>query len=182
MATVKYNIEPDWYNIKQAYEHDETLSVRAIAKKYKVTPERIYRRVKRDEWQKPLARVVSPVIHGDKSVTDFVKEFITRILKETESTTQVSEWYKDNRAMLFRRSQINDLALIEAIKQSVTKAEMKKWTPQVKAKWIEVLNKNLSTRYGEERLEEGESTENVSVIYKHILKMQERDAIARSGA
>lgn len=177
MSRIRYNIEPNWHDIKQAYETDETMSARAIARKYKITPQRLYNRVKKEGWQKPLGRVVSPAISGDKGVTDFVKAFVTRILKENESVAQVSEWYKDQRAMLLRQSQISDLALLEAIRNSITKKDMKDWTPGQKSTWFGVLSKDLKDRYLEERLEEEQSTENVGVLYKHILVMQKRDAI-----
>lgn len=180
MGKTRYNIDPNWHDIKLAYENDnpdELLSIAAIAKKYKVRPQRIYAKAKKDGWQKPLTRAVAPAMKN-KNVNEFVRSFVDKILKDYSDVAEVTEWFKDQRAMLLRESQITDFALLDAIKKSVTKADIKKMTEAQKAKWVEVLSKSLSTRYTEERLEEDKSTENVSVIYKHILEMKKRDAIS----
>ena len=105
--------------------------------------------------------------------------YITRIVKEFESNRELIEWYKTNKADILSKAQLDSTALQEAIRHSITEDDIKKWTPDQKARWHQALTIEHGTKFDKERLQRDESTENVSVIYKHLIEMQKRDAQER---
>ena len=101
--------------------------------------------------------------------------YIGKIIKEFEASKELVEWYKENKADILSKAQLDSTVLQEAIRHSITEEDIKKWTPDQKARWHQALTIEHGTKFDKERLQRDESTENVSVIYKHILEMQKRD-------
>ena len=91
---------------------------------------------------------------------------ITKIVKEFESSQELIEWYKKNKINVLMKAQLDNLALQEAIRQSITKEQLKNWTPDQKARWYQVLGTDHGIR--------GQSTENVSVIIEQIKEIKKR--------
>ena len=106
---------------------------------------------------------------------------ITKIVKEFESSQELIDWYKKNKLNVLMKAQLEDLAFQEAIRKSITEAALKKWTPDQKARWYQVLGTDHGIKFDKERLERGQSTENVSVIIEAIMdlkkKRQQRESL-----
>lgn len=101
--------------------------------------------------------------------------YITRIIKEFESDRELIEWYRKNRADILLKAQIDSMALQEAIRQSITEDDINSWTPDQKARWHHALTVDHGVKFDKERVEKGESTENVAVIHEFIIKMKKED-------
>jgi DNA invertase Pin-like site-specific DNA recombinase len=94
--------------------------------------------------------------------TDVSLGTISKVIREFESNKPLVEFYKKNRADL--------LALDQATYRShITKEKLEK----ASAKDLELMR---CMAYDKERLERGESTENVAVIYAAITDLQKRRA------
>ena len=107
-------------------------------------------------------------------VTGVSLGLITKIKREFEGNKELVAWYRDNRLDVLRKAQLDNLALQEAIRQSVTEEELKNWTPDQKARWYQVLGTDYGIKFDKERLEAGESTENVSVIVSYIKELKKK--------
>jgi len=100
--------------------------------------------------------------------------YITRIVKEFESNRELIEFYRANRTDILLKAQLDSMALQEAIRNSITEEDIGKWTPDQKARWHQALTIDHGTKFDKERLERGESTENVSVIVQALHEIKER--------
>ncbi len=87
---------------------------------------------------------------------------ISNIIKEFESNRKLVEYYKKNRADLLTFDQM-------VYRSHITPEKLEKTS----ARDLEIMR---SVAHDKERLERGESTENVSVIYQAIVDLQERRA------
>jgi len=106
--------------------------------------------------------------------------YIGKIIKEFEANKELIDYYKTNKIDILLKTQMDNLALQGAIRASITEKDVKKWTPDQKARWYDATGRDFGIKFDKGRLEEGESTENVSVLYKHILAIRERrDALER---
>ena len=94
--------------------------------------------------------------------------YITRIVKEFESSKELIRWYEANRVDVLLKAQLESMALQGAIRNSITEDDIKKWTPDQKARWHHALTIDHGTKFDKERLQRGESTQNVAGIYKFI--------------
>ena len=99
---------------------------------------------------------------------------ITRIVKEFESNQELIDSYKKNKINILMKAQLENLALQKAIRDSITEEDLKKWTPDQKARWYQVLGTDHGIKFDKERLERGQSTENVSVIIEAIKDLKKR--------
>jgi transposase len=99
---------------------------------------------------------------------------ITKIVKEFKSSQDLINWYQKNKLNVLMKAQFENLALQEAIRNSITEDDLKKWTPDQKARWYQVLGTDHGIKFDKERLERGQSTENVSVIIEAIMDLKRR--------
>ena len=99
---------------------------------------------------------------------------ITKIVKEFESSQELIDWYQKNKLNVLMKAQLENLALQEAIRNSITEDDLKKWTPDQKARWYQVLGTDHGIKFDKERLERGQSTENVSVIIEAIMDLKKK--------
>ena len=99
---------------------------------------------------------------------------ITKIVKEFESSQELIDWYQKNKLNVLMKAQLENLALQEAIRNSITEDDLKKWTPDQQARWYQVLGTDHGIKFDKERLERGQSTENVSVIIEAIMDLKRR--------
>ena len=99
---------------------------------------------------------------------------ITKIVKEFESSQELIDWYQKNKLNVLMKAQLENLALQEAIRDSITEDQLKKWTPDQKARWYQVLGTDHGIKFDKERLERGQSTENVSVIIEAIKVLKKK--------
>jgi len=108
-------------------------------------------------------------------VTKVSLGLISKIVKEFEGNQELVEWYRENKASVLAKAQLDNLALQNAIRESITVEALEKWTPDQKARWYSALGINFGIQFDKERLVLGESTENVSQIIKIIDEIKERD-------
>ena len=99
---------------------------------------------------------------------------ITKIVKEFESSQDLIDWYQKNKLNVLMKAQFENLALQEALRNSITEDDLNKWTPDQKARWYQVLGTDYGIKFDKERLERGQSTENVSVIIEMIKDLKRR--------
>ena len=103
-----------------------------------------------------------------KVVGDISQGYISLIVKEFETSKPVVEWYKKNKADVLLKCQVDDLELQSAIKQTIKYSDVEEWTTEQKQKWFSALAIDHAIKYDKERLESGQSTENVGVVVKAI--------------
>ena len=108
-------------------------------------------------------------------VTGVSLGLISKIVKEFEGSQELVDWYRENKARVLAKSQLDNLALQNAIRESITVEALEKWTPDQKARWYSALGINFGIQFDKERLVLGESTENVSQIIKIINEIKESD-------
>ena len=101
---------------------------------------------------------------------------IGNIIKEFDSNQELIEWYQKNRLAVLHKAQIDNLAIQDAIRGSLTKEEIDKWTPGQKAQWFTAAGTDFGIKYDKERLEKGESTENVAVVVGAIKEWKRQKA------
>jgi hypothetical protein len=82
--------------------------------------------------------------------------------------------FRGNRAEILAAAQAADLRLQDAIRETFTDDVVKTLSPGEKAKLFQVLGVDFGILYDKERLELGQSTENVSLLVKHIKEIQQR--------
>ena len=108
-------------------------------------------------------------------VTGVSLGLISRIVKEFEGNQELVDWFRENKARVLAKAQLDNLALQNAIRESITAEALEKWTPDQKARWYSALGINFGIQFDKERLVLGESTENISQIIKIIEEIKERD-------
>ncbi len=99
---------------------------------------------------------------------------ITKIVKEFEANRELIEWYSKNRAEVLLKAQIDNLALQEAIRSTITEEEIRKWTPDQKAKWHQALGIDFGIKFDKERLESNLPTDNLAIVVTAIKDAQKR--------
>lgn len=107
-------------------------------------------------------------------VTGVSLGYISRIVKEFESNQELVEWYRTNRVKVLQEAQLENLSFQKAIRDSVTEDDLKNWTPDQKARWYQVLGTDFGIKFDKDRLERGESTENVALIISAIKDLKRR--------
>ena len=100
--------------------------------------------------------------------------FIGTIVKEFEASRELVSWYEKNKSNVLLKAQLDSLALQEAIRNSITGEDIKKWTPDQKARWYSALGVDYGIKFDKERLQSEKSTENVSVIVEMIKESRKR--------
>ena len=107
-------------------------------------------------------------------VTGVSLGLIGKIVKEFEANRELVDWYQQNKANVLLKAQLDSLALQEAIRKSITDEDIKKWTPDQKARWYSALGVDFGIKFDKGRLVEGESTDNVSIIVGMIRDLKKR--------
>jgi len=89
---------------------------------------------------------------------------IHKIAKDFEGDRELVEFYRNNKSDILLKAQMNNMALQQEIINSISAEDIKRMTSNEKARWYQVLGTDHGIKFDKERLERGESTENVSVI------------------
>ena len=110
-------------------------------------------------------------------VTGVSLGLIGRIVRQFEANRDLIEWYQKNKVELLRKAQAENLALQQAIRDTLTEEEIRKLTPDQKARWFAALGVDHGIKFDKERIQSDLSTDNVSVVVKMIkqLKASEPD-------
>lgn len=110
-------------------------------------------------------------------VTGVSLGLISRIVKEFEANKGLIEWFQKNKLELLQKAQAENLALQQAIRDTLTDEEIRKLTPDQKARWFAALGVDHGIKFDKERLQSDLSTDNVSIVVKMIkqLKASEPD-------
>ena len=103
-----------------------------------------------------------------KDVMGVSKGTIANVVKEFEESKPLIDFYHRNRMEILRKSQVEDLTLQGAIKNSLSEEDVKAWTPDQKQRWFSALGVDYGIKYDKERIESGQSTQNVGVVVKAI--------------
>jgi transposase len=111
-----------------------------------------------------------------KEVTGVSLGFICRIVKQFEADRGLIDWYQKNKVELLQKAQAENLALQQAIRDSLTEDEIKKFAPDQKARWFAALGVDHGIKFDKERLQSDMSTENISIIVKHMRQLKEAEA------
>ena len=106
-------------------------------------------------------------------VTGVSLGLIGRIVKEFEANRDLIEWYQKNKVELLRKAQAENLALQQAIRDTLTEEEIRKLTPDQKARWFGALGVDHGIKFDKERLQADLSTENVSIIVRQIKELKQ---------
>ena len=67
-------------------------------------------------------------------VTGVSLGLISKIVKEFEGNQELVDWYRENKARVLAKAQLDNLALQNAIRESITAEALEKWTPDQKEK------------------------------------------------
>ena len=110
-------------------------------------------------------------------VTGVSLGLIGKIVRQFEADKGLVEWYQRNKVELLRKAQVENLALQQAIRDTLTEEEIRKLTPDQKARWFAALGVDHGIKFDKERIQSDLSTDNVSVVVKMIkqLKASEPD-------
>lgn len=108
-------------------------------------------------------------------VTGVSLGLITRIVKEFEASKGLIEWFQKNKLELLQKAQAENLALQQAIRDTLTEDEIRKFTPDQKARWFGALGVDHGIKFDKERLQQDMSTDNVSLVVKRILELKEAE-------
>ena len=110
-------------------------------------------------------------------VTGVSLGLIGKIVRQFEADRDLIEWYQKNKVELLRKAQVENLALQQAIRDTLTEEEIRKLTPDQKARWFAALGVDHGIKFDKERIQSDLSTDNVSVVVKMIkqLKASEPD-------
>ena len=106
-------------------------------------------------------------------VTGVSLGLIGKIVRQFEADKGLVEWYQRNKVELLRKAQVENLALQQAIRDTLTEEEIKKFTPDQKARWFAALGVDHGIKFDKERLQSDISTENISIIVKQIRALKE---------
>lgn len=107
-------------------------------------------------------------------VTGVSLGLIGKIVRQFEANKGLVEWYQRNKLELLQKAQAENLALQQAIRDSLTEEEIKKWTPDQKARWFGALGLDHGIKFDKERLQADMSTDNVTIIVRQIKELKER--------
>lgn len=107
-------------------------------------------------------------------VTGVSLGLIGKIVREFEANKDLVEWYQKNKLELLQKAQAENLALQQAIRDSLTDEEIKKFTPDQKARWFAALGVDHGIKFDKERLQADLSTDNVAIIIRQIKEIKER--------
>lgn len=100
-----------------------------------------------------------------QEITGISRGYITRIIREFKSNEGLVDWYRKNKGKLLSAMQFENMALQDALRRSLSDAEIENLTPDQKQRWFTALGTDFGIKYDKERLEEGLSTENVAGIW-----------------
>jgi hypothetical protein len=103
-----------------------------------------------------------------QEVTGVSLGWITKISKEFEASRELIAWYKKNKADVLLRAQAENISLQNTIRDTMTEEDVKALTPDQRQRWFSALGVDYGIKFDKERLESGNSTENVSVIITAI--------------
>lgn len=87
--------------------------------------------------------------------------YITKVCKEFDENKELIEFYRINRADILLKAQMDNMALQEAIRDSITPTDLEGWKPDERARWFSALGVDFGIKFDKERLELDKSTENV---------------------
>jgi len=99
---------------------------------------------------------------------------IAKIAKEFVGGGKLVEYYRENRVDILLKAQIGNLDLQQLIRASMTADKIKGMTAGEKARWYQVLGTDFGIKFDKERLERGESTENIAHIHKVAKAIRDR--------
>ena len=108
-------------------------------------------------------------------VTGVSLGLIGKIVRQFEADRDLIEWYQKNKVELLRKAQAENLALQQAIRDTLTEEEIRKLTPDQKARWFAALGVDHGIKFDKERLQADLSTENVSIVVKMIKDLKEME-------
>jgi transposase len=102
---------------------------------------------------------------------------ITKIVKVFDSNKDLIAFYREHKLEFLQRAQGENLLLQQAIRDTLTEDEIRKLTPDQKARWFAALGVDHGIKFDKERIQSDLSTDNVSVVVKMIkqLKASEPD-------
>ena len=103
-----------------------------------------------------------------KDVMGVSKGTIANVVKEFEESKPLIDFYHKNKLEILRKSQVENLTLQGAIKNSLSQDDIEKWTADQKQRWFSALGVDFGIKYDKERIESGQSTQNVGVVVKAI--------------
>lgn len=93
---------------------------------------------------------------------------VWRFLQQTKPEQQALEQFKKNRADVLARIQAKSLDTQERILDTLDDAVLSELSPSQKSGLLMSLNAQSGTAYDKERLERGESTQNISTVSRMI--------------
>jgi hypothetical protein len=108
-------------------------------------------------------------------VTGVSLGLISKVVKDFESDKGLIDFYRKNKLELLQKAQVENLALQQVIRDTLTEEEIRKLTPDQKARWFGVLGVDHGIKFDKERLQSDMSTENINIIVKHIKELKEAE-------
>ena len=108
-------------------------------------------------------------------VTGVSLGLITKVVKDFEANKGLIDFYQKNKVELLQKAQVENLALQQAIRDTLTEEEIQKFTPDQKARWFGVLGVDHGIKFDKERIQSDLSTENVSIVVKMIQEIKARE-------
>jgi hypothetical protein len=109
---------------------------------------------------------------------DMPQRSIGLIIKEFETDQTLVNYYRENRLDILVKNQMDNIILQGMIKGTLTQDEIDNMTQNERARWFSALGVDYGIMFDKERLEKGESTENVAVIHKYIQEMKKGKRIS----
>jgi hypothetical protein len=101
---------------------------------------------------------------------------IGKIVKSFDANKDLVTWYEKNKITLLRLAQLDNLAIQEAIRNSITAEEIQTWTPDQRARWYSAAGLSFAILFDKERLQADMSTENVNIIVRQIRELKQAEA------
>lgn len=98
---------------------------------------------------------------------------VFRFLQQTKPERQALEAFKKDRGDVFARLAAKSLNVQEAIVDSLDDAVVAALKPHEKGSLLHALNIQAGTLYDKERLERGQSTQNLSILGKFLMQAEE---------
>ena len=109
-------------------------------------------------------------------------EVLAEVKKELGRFRRLAEVYKMERGEVFASAQAKMLSLGEQILDSIKEKDISKMHIRDKIKALKDITSSVGSLYQNERLEEGQSTENIQVVVKAIKEAQKREFARREAA
>ena len=106
-------------------------------------------------------------------VTGVSLGLISKIVKEFEGNRELVEWYRENKAGVLAKAQLSNIALQNAIRDSITDEDLKSWTPDQKARWYSALNISFGIQFDKEEIERSKGVDDINKVLDAILKARE---------